>query len=216
MSVKVLFLALCVAPFAGADALAADCTPSQMLKIRYSNDAPGVSQQTFAAQPKTLYRLGAQYGRIEELPDEPNGIHALIVVSEPDIWIVNLAQKSGRHIVDSGPTYFFRAPLFSDPGSPFLSGMEFGCERAYMRAAGATNPKRVSIAGPALWQYDVTRGREAISLTTEVGSDRPQTVRFSRAGKELLTVHYLEYQQGMTANLELFRRPAGIAFQEAK
>ena len=215
MLARMFFLTQCIVLLVGANASAADCTPAQMIKIRYSNDVPGADPRSFAKQPKTLYRLGAKYGLIEELPDEPNRIHGLIVVSEPDIWIVNLAQNTGQHLVDGGPTYFFRAPVLSDAGSAFLSGLEFGCELAYMRAAGATASKRTSAGRPS-WEYGVSRDAEAIIVTTDPDSERPRTVRFVRAGKEILTVRYLEYQPGLATNLQLFRKPTGIAFQEVK
>src|SRR5262245_35832646 len=84
-------------------ATAADCTPHKMVRITYANVAPGLDPRSFAAQPKTLYRLGSKYGRIEERADAVRGVHGLVVVQEPDIWTIDLMKRVGQHIVDAGP-----------------------------------------------------------------------------------------------------------------
>ena len=174
-----------------AQAWAADCTPEQLVRIRFSTLLPGGNPQSFAAQPKTLYRQGAKYGRIEELPDLLRGVHQLIVVSEPDIWVVNLAKRTGQHLVDPGPTFFFRAPLMTEKGSPFFTGLEFGCEIDYVKATGATQTR----TGNGAAQYLATQGTESIVVSTTAGTDRVDSVRFMRDGKEVVTIRYLEYER---------------------
>jgi hypothetical protein len=73
----------------GGDAWAT-CAPEQMVKVVVRDATPGVDPGSFAAQPRTFYRLGTRYGRTEEVPDPEHGMHGLIVVSEPDAWRVTV------------------------------------------------------------------------------------------------------------------------------
>ncbi len=59
--------------------------------------------------------------RIEEALDAANGIHGIVVVDEPKIWMANLYDKTGRLIIDPGPTYFAKAPIVgTDLNDPAL------------------------------------------------------------------------------------------------
>src|SRR5712692_8492024 len=106
---RLIIMALLVLP--ASVAWAAECAPEKMVRIVTRDATPGIDPQSFAALPKTLYRVGNARGRVEEMPDAARGVHGLIVVNEPDGWIVNLHDKSGRHVVDPGPSLIFRAPI---------------------------------------------------------------------------------------------------------
>jgi len=197
------------------EAFAGPCVPDKMLRITYSNNAKGITPDSFAAQPKTIYRLGSRYGRIEEQPDVPQGIHGLVIVNEPDMWVINLARRAGQHMVDGGPTYFFRAPLLTDPASPFFMQMEFGCEIGYLTSLGAT-PQRFQDGALSYSRYEVSQGDERITVLTTPDGARPTTVQFMRGLVHILSVHYLEYQTGLPTNPDLFQPPAGISVQSTK
>src|SRR6266487_825791 len=127
---RLIIMALLVLP--ASVAWAAECAPEKMVRIVTRDATPGIDPQSFPALPKTLYRLGNGRGRVEEMPDASRGVHGLIVVNEPDAWIVNLHDKSGRHVVDPGPGLIFRAPILDGGGelpAP-LRELEFGCELA--------------------------------------------------------------------------------------
>jgi hypothetical protein len=40
--------------------------------------------------------------QIEELPNPEHGIHGLVIINEPDTWLVNLMTKAAKHQVDHG------------------------------------------------------------------------------------------------------------------
>lgn len=84
-------------------------TSNKMMKIVTRDTSPGTPAASFGAKPKTLYRMGETYGRSEEMPDPPERIHGLMVIAEPKVWMINLWDKTGRLIIDPGPTYVFRA-----------------------------------------------------------------------------------------------------------
>ncbi len=60
-----LLVALCLLFPASAPALAG-CAPEKMVKIVLRDATPGVDPDSFAAKPKTIYRLGSKYTRTEE------------------------------------------------------------------------------------------------------------------------------------------------------
>ena len=96
----------------------ADCVPEKMVKVVFREVTPGIDRGSFAAKPKTLYRLGSKYGRTEEALDSALKIHGLIIVDEPDVWMINLVTRTGQHIVDTGEPYHFHAPIVGGPDDP--------------------------------------------------------------------------------------------------
>ncbi len=97
-----------------ATTLAQD-SPQVMLKIVVHLDSPGIPQDAFIRQPKVIYRAGNRYCRVEETLDAEHGLQQLMIFNEPDAWIVNLVDKKGQHIVDSGPSLTCHLPIFSGP-----------------------------------------------------------------------------------------------------
>ena len=215
LSTGSVVVAACLALLSARSTAAANCTPAKMVRIVYANSAPGIEPSSFAAQPKTLHRSGAKYGRIAERPDVARGIQGLMVVQEPDVWMVNLLAKAGQHIVDPGPTFFFRAPLITG-ASPFFSGMEFGCEASYMSSVGAAAPRQTTYEGRPALSHEAANGNERIALLVDASTKHPLAVRFTTGTAEVVTVRYLEYRDDLPLELGLFARPDGIAFPERK
>src|SRR5438034_10274503 len=79
MRILGLLVVLCFAYV--SDAFAA-CAPTRMLRIVTTVDAFGLPADHFVTQPKTLYRYGSMFGRVEEVFNKQTGLHLLVVVSE--------------------------------------------------------------------------------------------------------------------------------------
>src|ERR1700681_679643 len=90
-------------------ALAQD-TPKTMNRITVQLDGSEVPQDNFARKPKTIYRAGSTYCRVEEAPDPEHNIRSLLIVNEPNAWMVNLATKAARHTVESWPDLQLPSP----------------------------------------------------------------------------------------------------------
>jgi hypothetical protein len=71
---------------------------STVTKIVSCFISPKILPDSFAAKPKTIYIGGDRYSRVEEQLDAAHGIHGLIIVSEPDSWMINLVDNTARHI----------------------------------------------------------------------------------------------------------------------
>ena len=59
-------------------------SPEIMMKLAVRLESPEIAKESFAAQPKLMYRAGNGYCRTEELPDIERGIHGLMILNEPD------------------------------------------------------------------------------------------------------------------------------------
>eukprot|EP01036_Dinobryon_divergens_P046222 gene46222-61811_t len=108
-------LAILVA-MTGAPALAATCAPPTLTRIVTRSVGPDIQRGSFRAEPITLYRKGELYLRNEEAPDPEQRLHLLTIVSEPDVWTVNLMDKTGKHVVDPGPNFVAHAPIVAGQG----------------------------------------------------------------------------------------------------
>jgi hypothetical protein len=132
--------------------------PETMTKISVRLESPDDPADSFAAKPKTMYRAGNGYCRTEEVPDPEHGIHGLMILNEPDAWMVNLLSKTARHFVDPGPTFNCHLPLFggepaksaAEMKNPLLE-LEFGQELEYFKGKRATPSE-----GPILRERQTT------------------------------------------------------------
>lgn len=188
----------------------------RMTRVVFRDVSRGLARDSFAAKPKTLYRLGEKYGRIEEEPDPARGIHGLIVVAEPLVWMVNLASMTGQRIVDPGPTFVFHASILGPaPEGAKAPEIELGLEYEFLRAHGAKR-KELVVGGRKLESLVATVDGHAITLQGLPGADRPVRLKIERKGKTLIELEYLEYQRDLAPRMELFAPPAGVQLRDAQ
>jgi len=196
---------------------AAQAPPTTMTRLSIRAEGPEIPKDSFAAKPKTLFRAGAGFCRIDELPDPANGIHGLIIINEPDIWMVNLHDHSARHFVDEGPTYNCRLPVFEgdlDPAKNPLLGLEFGREFAFFEAHQATAEDGPELGGIATTTYRTTVDKALLVLFTPRGSKRPLAVARS-LGKTREIVWYITFDE-LPFDPKLFAKPTGVTIEEAQ
>ena len=196
-------------------AYAADkvCAPQSMIKAVTSIEAPDLPPNHFYRVPKTLYRLGERQGRVEEALNPETGVHLLIVVNEPDLWMVNLAERRGRYIRDPGPTFYFRARLFADAAvnSMFIRSLEIGCELSWLREAGI---RPQGIAHPTLGsvnRIEFKEGKERLILYER--ANKPVRIELFGGNGLIMAMNYLSYEADLKAKPELFTKPEGIVFE---
>jgi hypothetical protein len=116
-----------------------------MTKMVVQLQSSEVPADSFAAKPKTMFRAGTQFCRVEEAPDPEHGIHGVMITNEPDAWMVNLETKSAQHMVDPGPTFNCHMPIFARLHSDLpeeearqIGRLEFGFELEFFKSQGAT------------------------------------------------------------------------------
>jgi len=178
-----------------------------MLRIVTTVDAFGLPADHFVTQPKTLYRYGSMFGRVEEVFNKQTGLHLLVVVSEPDVWVVNRVNSSGQHMTDRGTNIDFHAPIITATKSEHWRGLEFGCEEDFMKSVNAkTEP-----ADGGMIRY--SHEAEGIKASLVVNpKQRPE--RLEIEGPEArFVIKFLSYEDS-EFQADLFSRPNGIRFSE--
>lgn len=184
--------------------------------------SPEIPKDSFAAQPKRMYRASSRYCRIEENPDLEHGIHGLLIMNEPHTWMINRLAKTARHMVDQGPTFNCRMPIFVDAEEikstedlkkPLLQ-LEFGRELEFFRSqSGAPSPGPV-MRGKATMVYTVGAGDSQLFLFT--GGDPEAPVAVVRKNDKTREIYwYGEYTQ-LPFDAKLFAKPEGVKIEEAQ
>lgn len=192
-----------------------------MTKLTVRLESPAILAGTFAAEAKTLYRSGERHCRTEEVPDTAQGIHGLMIINEPDVWMVNRLNKTGRHFVDPGPTFICRMPIFiddqvktaADTKSPLLE-LEFGQELDYFRRKGTVPQPGPVLRGKSTTVYRATVGDSQLILFTTGTPEQPWAL-VRQFGPMRETFWYNSYEQ-LPFNPGLFAKPTGIQMEEAK
>jgi len=190
--------------------------PDTMTKMVVRLMGPGIKPNSFSALPKTIYRAGPHYARIEDPPDARQKIQKLTIIAEPDAYSINLIDKKGTHAIDQGSANDLHLPVVLpfDPKHQLdkLDRLEFGDEEEFFKNAGAT-PE----AGPTI----NAKPTDALRLTIPTGSallvlrsGTHEPVFLSWQTKEgTYKYEYIEYKD-MPFDGSLFKKPAGITYRE--
>lgn len=186
------------------------CAPKQMLKVIVQADIPGLPPTHFARAPKTMYRYEQNLARVEEQADPVSGVRLLMIVHEPDIWVIDRAKNTGEHTVDPGPTYRVRMRIFPDSvKSQAIRDLEFGCEVQMMTKAGAKTRTEGDVT-----MYELADGKETALLKTDTASGKPLRVELYYGDKRMAALDYKQYAMTTPVDELLFSKPEGVQISE--
>lgn len=204
---KAILLLAVITSFA-FPALAGECAPKRTMKIVTAAEFAGDSPDDVQRRAVTLYRLGNDHGRIEE-PDSPlDGTHMLIVVKAENIWMTNLRDNTGRHIVDHEPPSIMHAPVLDAVESKLWRQFEYGCEEPFMKAVHAHAEEAAD--GGTKYTY----AAEGTTVTLLLRHGTPQRVDVT-TGETQYAIRYLAYETVADPPADLFEKPKGVTFTEA-
>jgi hypothetical protein len=191
--------------------------PRTMTRVTTKIVEPKPEPGSFGAQPKTMWRAGTKYARTAEALDSQNRIHALAIIDEPDAWLINLFDKSGRHVVDPGPTFNVHLPIFEEPpgGKTKLNELEFGKELEFFAKNDARQSADEMIDGKGTVRHEVTFSGNRVVLWTDAKSKKPVRISLIQ-GAQRQTIAYVAYDDGLAFDSALFQPPAGIAVVDSK
>jgi len=204
-------LLLIVCALAGA--MFGQQSPKMMTRVEVTFHSPDIPEGSFAAKPKVFYRAGDRYCRIEEAADPEHGLHNLMIINEPDYWVVNLVAKTAQHGVDSGPTFNCHLPIFAygspqslDEETKEIRQLDFGRELEFFESKGA-----VPEPGPMLFKHETTSykaqvGTAALTLFLAKSPELPIAVSLKRGDKNEI-FFYSQYAR-MEFDPKLFAKPA--------
>lgn len=192
----------------------ATCAPPTVTKIVTRLVYPAVPPGAWGAEPLVTYRQGAFHIRTEEAPDPAQGVHLLIVAAAPHMWMVNRADRTGKYIVDPGPSIDVHAPIVAGEGvSRDFLGLEYGCEAAFAQARGKPGGMRV-VAGTETRVHAIVVGSERVEVLLSLAG-KPVEVGYYRDGEPVHVIRYDAWQDGLTPDASLFAQPEGYAYSEA-
>lgn len=193
------------------------CAPVGLFRAVVRNISPGLAAADRRAQPRTIYRLGATNLRSEEQPDPARGDQAVVVIAEPDIWVLNLSTRTGRHGVDPGPDLSVHAPILAptpDMPGPFRT-LEYGCEGEFVTRFAPAEQRLVKWGTIVAAIHTVTVGDHSLALLMDKQRNYPLLVSYLRQGKPVLVLRYDAYRTGLPEQPNLFVAPKGFNIVES-
>jgi len=201
--------------------LFAEDSSKTMTKIEVILQSPDAAPGSFPTKPKVFYRAGNRYCRVEEAPDPAQGIHGVMIINEPDWWMVNLLSKTARHGVDPGPTFNCRLAIFAngtpqslDDESKQIMQLEFGRELEFFKGKGAIPNKGPVLQTKETTGYMVTVGNTELSLFTYGTPERPLAVSQTHNGKT--DIYWYSGYGEQNFDPKLFAKPESVKIEESK
>ena len=197
----------------GSIALAGPTKPP-VTKIVFRGISPQLSSDSFLAKPKTIYIAGDSYSRTEEEADPARAIHGVMVISEPNIWVINLFDWTGRHMVDPGPTFVVHHEILKRGAPKEFSNLEFGKEVDFFLAHNATSLGSRDLDQQRCEASEFKSNTYRIVLYTTAETHVPFQLEVYKDDKLDFAVRYIGYQTGLPFDASLFEPPSGITFIE--
>ena len=188
---------------------------SKMIHIVFRIVDPLVPVGHFALAPKEMWRLGSRYMRLEEAPDPDRGIHGLVIVDEPHIFIINRTNNQGMHILDPGPTFNVHMPIFPFPESSDIYKLEFGHEWEFFEQRKARSMPNVKDGDKRYKSYLLEIDGARLILFVDEATGQPAQLSL-QAEKAAYVIHYETHETGLEPDMNLFKVPAGVKISEAE
>jgi hypothetical protein len=189
---------------------------SKMIHAIVQMSGTDIPPDSFFTKPKTFWRSDSKYCRVDEEPDADKGIHGRLVVNEPDAWLINLADNTAKHVLDPGPTFHCRQPVFAMDEAMAkgkIGELEIGSELNFFHSHGAT-----LVDGPKLLfkanYYELEIGDSVLRLVERADIHAPIMIRLLRGDKEY-KARYLLWEE-LPFKADLFAKPTGVTIEDAK
>ena len=188
---------------------------SKMTHIVFRIVDPNTPEGHFALAPKELWRLGSRYMRMEEPPDPDRGIHGLVIVDEPNVFLINRYNNRGQHIVDPGPTFEVHMPIFPFPQDSEISKLEFGHEWEFFSQRKAQKMPNVKDGDKRYKSYLLEIEGVSLILFTDEATGQPAQLSL-QSEKAAYMIRYETYETGLEPDMNLFKVPVGVKIFETE
>jgi len=196
--------------------MAAEPPGPPMTRIEFRTISEKIKPDSFGAKPRVIYIAGDNWTRMEEAADPARGVQQLIVATEPDIWMINLLDQTGRHILDEDPKPVVHQHILSPKAPKVFAGLEFGKEAAFFQAQQAKALPEQTVDGQ---RCEVSEFKsEPYRVVLYVGADthRPFQLDIAQTGEAPYSIRYLKYETELPFDAALYQPPAGTKISEAK
>ncbi len=199
-------------------AFCADNAPRTMIHVIAQMSGTDIPAGAFAGKPKTMWRASNSYCRSDEEPDPEHGLHLRSIMNEPDAWLVDLASNRAKHMVDPGPTFNCRMPIFAFDMSMAIGKigeLEYGRELEFFQKHGAKQVDGPKLESFAANYYELTVDGMLLTLVERVDILAPIMIGLIQ-GEKITKVRYLLWEDQVPFKLDLFAKPTGVKIEEAK
>lgn len=192
--------------------------PESMTRIVVRLMGPGIRPGSFAALPRTIYRAGSRYARVEDPPDARQRVEKLTIIAEPDAYSLNVLDKTGTHAIDHGGPGDIHLPVVLpfDPKHELghLDRLEFGEELDFFKSAGAKQEAGPVVNGKPTERYILETPGGPATLVVKSGPQIPVFLTWSSRG-ESYKYEYISYED-LPFDSKLFSKPTGFRFREIR
>ena len=191
-----------------------DSKPSlTKIVVRYvAADRP---EEAGAAGLKTIYLAGGVYARIEQSPNAADNSPNLIIVNQPDIWLVDLTKKTGTHSINPGPDLTIHSPILGADCPGELFDFEFGREIEFLKRVGAKTlePKQIGERRCETRQFETEN--YLVVVYVDAVKKLPVKLKAYKDRQIKFTVEYVSYDIDLPFDRSLFAPPKKIELSEA-
>jgi hypothetical protein len=210
---RLLFLGLlaCMLPL---QSFAKSAVP-QMTYVEFRFLSPKIRPGTFEATTRKVWRSGDQYLRIEEAPDPKQHIYGVTIVSEPNVWMWNRFDNTAKHIVDHGPTFVTRFPVFAGEQSQHLQPLEVGREKEFFAANNAARLPDKVIDGVVCITQSLKLDDSTVTLYLRKLNESPFQISITNP-RNAYAVRYEKYESHLRVDPPLFEAPRDSMITESK
>jgi hypothetical protein len=212
------WLATLAIPLISITGVCADDPPKTMIRIIAQMSGTEIPAGSFAEKPKTMWRASNGYCRIDEEPDPAQGLHLRTIMNEPDSWLVDLANRRAKHMVDPGPTFNCRMPIFAFSMEMYKSKvgeLEYGHEIDFFHKNGAKQVDGPELESFKTNYYQVTVDDMTLTLVERVDVHVPILIGLIQ-GQKMTKVRYLLWDDQAPFKADLFAKPTDVAMEEVK
>lgn len=203
---------LLTALFLASSTLGAQAADDKMLYVEYRVVSEILSASSPEAQPRKIWLLGKEFLRFEDVPNPETKIHGLIIVDEPDIWIIDRNKGQGRHAIDPGPKYVVHFPIFPREQSEKLKQLEFGSELEFFQENGAKELVSQTVDGIKCKVYRLEFDDREVTLFMKPDK-LPLQIEVQSADLKY-GVRFLKYDPNQKPDMNLFKVPLGVKIIE--
>lgn len=210
----VRFLLLCLALSAGFQAEPARAA-EPLIYVEFQPLSDRIKPGTFQASTRKIWRVGRRYLRFQEAPHPEAKVHGLIISDAPNSYMINLYTRTGRHIVDPGPSIDVILPVFPEIRHKRLRELEMGHEFEFFDAEKPSVRRGVTVDGVKSDRYVVRLDGYEVTLHARAGTRTPTSISLKHKNYQA-AVKYLKHKVGGTVDYSLFKVPEGIKLVRVK
>ena len=193
---------------------AAFAQPPAMTKLVFVIEAPDLPADALVAKPKTIYLATDKYARIEQPAELASELKNLIVVNQPDIWVVDAKKGIAQHSINPGPDLTVHNPVLGPDAPDELFEFEYGHEVSFFEQHFAKHLEAKNVNGKKCDAWEIKAHDYRIELCIDAITKNPLNLTVEKGGTSLFQIRYLRYDTRAPFDSSLFAPPADVKISD--